>query len=399
MVDCQQASYTYFAESLRTWGIFTSSPHSPSFAFISQPEIGRKGNQMRKGGRVFILLGVVLALAAAVLAIFAFSDTGDDEEAEDPEERMVEVIEAAEDIPVNHVITEDDITVVEVEEDTVSPGTARTTGQVLGLAASGDIVSGQRVLMANLITPGLSHIVDDGMRAVAIPIDRVNALGGMVRAEDHIDLVYSNSMQFEDFYAALREMVEEFEQEQPAPAEEDEEGEEAEEPAAPDVQIPGFPEDMEDLPLPFTPGSLLTVTGSDGTQPVTKLILQNLRVLRVVAGDVTVDDEGRLVAAEDAPTEENDEETDDAETPPDAPEDDRLPSADLLIIEVDPEAAELVKFMLDYDGIFQIALRNPDDDEMVETPGATFRHLIEDWGMPIPQPAEVPEDDDVDEEE
>ncbi len=352
---------------------------------------------MRKGGRVFILLGVVLALAAAVLAIFAFSDTGDDEEVADPEEQLVEVIEAAEDIPVNHVITEDDITTVEVEEGTVSPGTARSTGEVIGLAASGDIVSGQRVLRANLVTPGLSHIVEDGMRAVAIPIDRVNALGGMVRAEDHIDLIYSQTFELEDFYASLREMLDEMEQAQP-PAEEGEEGEEQ---PAQQLPIPGFPEDMEELPLPFAPGSLVTVATADGSEPVTKLILQNLRVLRVVAGDVTVDDEGRLVADQDAApaTDDNDDADDDGDAPADAPPDDRLPSADLLIVEVEPAAAELVKFMLDYDGLFQVALRNPDDEEMVDTPGTTFRHMIEDWGMPMPQPAEVPEDDAGDEEE
>jgi pilus assembly protein CpaB len=351
---------------------------------------------MRKGGRIFILLGVVLALAAAVLAILAFSDTSDDEDVADPAEQMVEVIEAAQDIPVNHVITEDDITIVEVEEGTVSPGTARTSGQVLGLAASGDIVSGQRVLMANLVTPGLSHIVEDGMRAVAIPIDRVNALGGMIRAEDHIDLIYSNTFEIEDFYAALREMIADFEQAQPPPPP-PAEGEEGEQPEQPQFQIPGFPAEMEELPLPFAPGSLVTVTTSDGTEPITKLILQNVRVLRVVAGDITVDDEGRIVAAQDTPSEADD--GDSNGTTPQDPPDERLPSADLLIIEVEPAAAELVKFILDYEGLFQIALRNPDDGEMAETTGITFRHMIEDWGMPLPRPAEVPEDDPEGEEE
>jgi pilus assembly protein CpaB len=357
---------------------------------------------MRKGGRVFILLGVILALAAAVLAIFAFRETEDDTEVEDPAERLVEVVEAAQDISVNHVITEDDITIVEVEEGTVSPGTARSSGQVIGLAASGDVVSGQRVLMANLVTPGLSHIVNDGMRAVAIPIDRVNALGGMIRAEDHIDLIYSQTFELEDFYASLREMLDEMDQTQPPPPAEGEEGEEGEQqeeqPEAPAMQIPGLPEGMEELPLPFAPGSLVTVTTMDGTEPVTKLILQNIRVLRVVAGDITIDDEGRVVAAQDVPANDDDESDDGGTTPPVA-DVDRLPSADLLIIEVGPSEAELLKFMLDYDGLFQIALRGPDDAEIIETPGTTYRHMIEDWGLPLPQPAVVPEDEDDEDEE
>jgi pilus assembly protein CpaB len=356
---------------------------------------------MRKGGRVFILLGVVLALAAAMLAIFAFRDASDEDEVAEVEVVMVEVIEAAQDIPVNHVLTEDDITVVEVEEDTVSPGTARSTGQVLGLAASGDIVSGQRVLMANLVTPGLSHIVDDGMRAVAVPIDRVNALGGMIRAEDHIDLIYSISFEVEDFYASLREMLEETGQAAP---ENVEEGEEGEQPEPPPAGIPGFP-DLDELPMPFEPGSLVTITLPDDSEPVTKLLLQNIRVVRVVAGDVTVDDEGRIIPVEEddqVDDEENGNDDNDAPAQPQVEEPDRLPSADMLILEVDPVSAELVKFILDYEGQFQIVLRGPEDDEVVETPGMTFRQMVEDLDLPLPRPAVVPDDsaiEDGDEED
>jgi pilus assembly protein CpaB len=362
---------------------------------------------MRKGGRVFILLGVVLALAAAVLAIFAFRDTAEEEEAAEPEVQMIEVIEAAQDIPVNHVITEDDITVVEVEEDTISPGTARSTGQVLGLAASGDIVSGQRVLMANLVSPGLSHIIDDGMRAVAVPIDRVNALGGMIRAEDHIDLVYSISFEVADFFEALREQFEEQAAEPPPAGEEGEEGEEGEPAPEPGTGIPGFP-DLDELPMPFEPGSLVRVTLSDETEPVTKILLQNVRVVRVVAGDITVDDEGRVVSIDDQATtddvdeddengDENGEDNDTAPSPA-AQEPERLPSADMLILEVDPLAAELVKFILDYEGEFQIALRGPEDQETIVTPGMTFRQMVEDYGLPLPRPAVVPEDPVLDED-
>jgi pilus assembly protein CpaB len=355
---------------------------------------------MRKGGRVFILLGVTLALAAAVLAIFAFSDAGETEEVAEAEEPMVEVIEAAQDIPVNHVITEDDITVVEVEERTVSPGTARSTGQVLGLASSGDIVSGQRVLMANLVTPGLSHIVDDGMRAVAIPIDRVNALGGMIRAEDRIDIIYSIALDIEDFAESLREALAEegMQLQQQQQAQEGQEGEEGEEgEAQPDIVLPDF----SDIPFPGDPGSLFTIMTSEGHQPITKLMLQDIRVVRVVAGDVTVDDEGRMVQVEEPATTADDaddeDQEQDTETTNEAVDPDRLPETDMLILEVDPESAELIKFILDYEGQFQIALRGPEDSAEVDTPGMTFRQMIEDLGLPVPRPAEIPEEGDEEE--
>lgn len=336
---------------------------------------------MRKGGRIFILLGVGLALVAAVLAIFAFQDTSDPEDEDEPEPQMVEVVEATEDLPVNHVITEDDIELAEVEETTVSPGTARTPGQVLGLATNGEVVSGQRVLMANLVRPGLSHMIQDGMRAVALPIDRVNALGGMVRSDDHIDLIYSMPLAIEDFQESLREALrEEFEAQQAAQAQEGEEGQ-------PELGIPDFSE----IPLPGEPGSLFTITTSDGNEPVTKVMLQRIRVVRVVAGNETVDDEADVVVANQTGTEDDDEEED--SSTPESEEPEQLPSADLLILEVDPAAAELVKFILDYEGQFQVALRGPDDTEQVDTPGMTFRQMIEDLGLPVPRPAEIPEED------
>lgn len=349
---------------------------------------------MRKGGRVFILLGVTLALAAAVLAIFAFRDTGDSDEDAEPEVVMVEVIEAAQDIPANHVMTESDIELVEVEQETVSPGTAQSTGQVLGLATSGDIVSGQRVLMANLVTPGLSHVVNEGMRAVAVPIDRVNALGGMIRADDRIDVVYSIAFEIEDFYAALREIAgdDAFIPEPPPEGEGEGEEGEAEQPEAP--AIPG----LTDLPLPFEPGSLVTIATSDGHEPVTKILLQNIRVVRVVAGDITVDDDGEIVAIDDST---EDDEEGEGESPAQegvGTEPDRLPNADMLVLEVDPAGAELIKFMLDYEGQFQVALRGTEDTETVETPGMTFRQMIEDLGLPMPRPAVVPDVEDAEEQ-
>src|SRR5690606_18478464 len=106
--------------------------------------------------------------------------------------------------------------------------------------------------------------------------------------------------------------------------------------------------------------------------------------VRVVAGDVTVEDDGRIVERQEAT---NDDEDDDSAEPEEPADPNRLPSADLLILEVDPISAELIKFILDYEGSFQVALRGPDDDQEVDTNGVTYRQMVEDYGLPIPQPA------------
>lgn len=329
---------------------------------------------MRKGGRVLILLGVVLALAAAVLAIFAFRDTDGDDVAADPDEVMVSVVEATRDIPSNHVITEDDVQVVEVEEDTVAPNTARSTGQVLGLATAGDIVSGQRVLMANLSTPGLSHIVTDGMRAVAVPIDRVNALGGMIRADDRIDIVYSTRVMLQHVL----------------PSEPWEVIDTTEGFAEDDTLVVAPPgEAGQRYPFPGEAGSRFLIQDLPDGEPITKVVLQNIRVARVVAGDMTVEDDPAADIPDDS--EQDDAESDSNDTEPG--DERRLPGADLLILEVDAEQAELIKFFLDNEGRFQVALRAADDEELVETSGMTYHQLVEDLGMPVPRTVRLPEDD------
>jgi pilus assembly protein CpaB len=330
---------------------------------------------MRKGGRLLIVFGVILALAAAVLAIFALRDTDETGVADEPDVLMINVVQATRDIAANQVITEDDIEVVEAEEGTVAANTARSAGQVIGLAASGDIVSGQRILMANLNNPGLSHMIDSGMRAVAIPIDRTNALGGMIRADDRIDIVYSIAFDMVDLQEQLaayfgEDFADQFRQDIP-------EGEEA----------PPLPELSSIFPFLGEPGSMVQIRTSDELDPATKLILQNIRVVRVVAGDMTVDTDAQATR-ETREASDDDEAENDTTTAEDF---DRLPSVDLLIIEVDPAAAELIKFILDYEGQYQIALRSPDDGETVETSGMTFRQMVEDFGLPIPLPAEVPD--------
>lgn len=342
---------------------------------LTSSRVDLKGNPMRKGGRVLILLGVVLALAAAVLAIFAFRDTDGDDVAADPDEVMVSVVEATRDIPSNHVITEDDVQVVEVEEGTVAPNTARTTGQVLGLATAGDVVSGQRVLMANLSTPGLSHIVNEGMRAVAVPIDRVNALGGMIRADDRIDIVYSTRVMLQHVLPSepweVIDTTEGF-------AEED----------TLVVAPPG--EAGQRYPFPGESGSRFLVQDLQDGEPITKVVLQNIRVARVVAGDMTVEDDPAAQVPDEDAQEDDESDTDDAEPGDDAR---RLPGADLLILEVDAQQAELIKFFLDNEGRFQVALRATNDEEVVETSGMTYHQLVEDLGMPVPRTVRLPEDD------
>src|SRR6185437_10021999 len=148
---------------------------------------------MRRGGRLFIILGVGLALVAALLVVFSLtkSDNKKPPVVQSTPDNSISVLQAAHDIPANTVIREEDVKLVKVDRAAAATGAATSASQVVGLATNGDVVSGQQLLMANLVTPGLTNLLTNGKRAVALPVDRLSALGGLIRSDDYIDIVYS----------------------------------------------------------------------------------------------------------------------------------------------------------------------------------------------------------------
>ena len=78
---------------------------------------------MRKSGRLFIVLGVALALVAAALAIVLLSDGLGTKPPEEPEEPpKVAVLVAARDVPANTVLGPADVEMAEVDQASVAPG-------------------------------------------------------------------------------------------------------------------------------------------------------------------------------------------------------------------------------------------------------------------------------------
>ncbi|MCM8750610.1 Flp pilus assembly protein CpaB [Thermomicrobiaceae bacterium CFH 74404] len=332
---------------------------------------------MLRGGRVFILLGVVLAVVAVLLGIVALSRPNREAaETPAPDEMRVPVVVAARDVPANTVITTADITVTEVPQEEVAPGTAQRADQVVGLVTSGPLVEGQRVLMANLVAPSLGNVVQPGKRAVALPVDRVSALGGLIQPNDTIDIIYSVRVNLTRVVPS--EPLEVVDATQGYAQQEN-------------LQLPpyGQPPAGPTYPFPGEPGSRFIVTDEGGGNPVTKLVLQNIRVLQVIAGSEPV-----TPAAEGAAPAQTSAETGEA-TPTPAPDTaeqaaSTLPAVDLLIIEVDPQQAEMITFMLDQQARYQVVLRSRSDQEPATTSGITYDRLVSQYGLPVPATVRLP---------
>jgi pilus assembly protein CpaB len=326
---------------------------------------------MLRGGRVFILLGMVLAVAAVVVGILALSRP-DREPAPTPtaQPTLVPVVVAARDIPANTVITADDIQVTEVPQDDVAPGTVQRVDQVVGQVASGPLVRGQRILQANLLVPGLGDLLQPGKRAVALPVDRVSALGGLIQPNDTIDIVYSVRITLTRVLPT-----------QPLELVDATQGYAQQEGV--ELAPYGEPPTGPTYPFPGEPGSRFIVSDEGGGSPVVKLVLQKIRVLQVIAGDRTVVPgmTAPQPAGEGTPTPVPET------TPvPGTP----LPPVDLLIIEVDPQQAEVITFLLDQQARYQVLLRSRGDDQDATTSGLTYDRLVSQYGLPVPASVRLP---------
>jgi pilus assembly protein CpaB len=329
---------------------------------------------MRRGGRLFIILGVGLALVAVALAVLSLSGGNKKKPTVvvTPATSVL-VLQAVRDIPANTVITQDDVKAVQVDKTAASTGAAQSSSQVIGLATNGDVVKGQQILMANLVTPGLTNLLTNGKRAAALPVDRVSALGGLIRADDYVDIVYSIRLNLTTVLPTGPVAS------QLAPAQY------TADPKTLEVPPSGQAAAAGSYPYAGQPGSTFSVTDDQNGNPITKVIVQNVRVLRVIAGNQSVNDSSVVTptptptgpsGASGTPTSNN------AVAP--------LPSADMLVLEVDPQQAELIKFLEDNQGRYQVVLRAPDDHATATTTGVTYDQLFSSFGLPAPKPVKLP---------
>ncbi|MCS7246519.1 MAG: Flp pilus assembly protein CpaB [Thermomicrobium sp.] len=323
---------------------------------------------MARAGRLYLIAGVLLAGVAVLLAVVALQRQGTPRAVEPTVTPSVSVVVAARDLRAGTVLREEDVRTVQADPSSVAPGTAQQPDQVVGFVVAGDLVQGQRILMANLVAPSISALLQHGKRAVAIPVDRINAVGGLVQPNDTVDLVYAGRIDVQRVLPT-----------EPLEMADNGTG------YAPNQDAVRLPEPGSSpgqrYAYPGAPGSRVVVTDVGEGQPVAKIVIQKLRVLQVIAGTAVVGQTNPsaqpFVAAESGQA---------TPTPTREPS---LPAVDLLIVEADPAQAELITFLLDQNVRYQVVLRARGDMDTVQTAGVTYDRLVEDYGLPVPGPVDV----------
>ncbi|MBA2725510.1 MAG: hypothetical protein H0U53_05935 [Actinobacteria bacterium] len=305
---------------------------------------------MRKNGRLFIILGVGLACLAVALAFLMFQNAGQSQAVEKAPV-TVKVVTVTKDVPAHQKFVEADLGEETVDKDLLTGGEAFAKSEVLGTAPKVGMIKGQRVKKGDLETGGLSNDIAPGKRAVTIPADHLNLAAGLLRDSDYIDLVFSTKVTL-SYVLPTRPI--EIDTATAA---------EAEIKAILPVSPPGDPSAYA---YPGEPGSRFKIQGQDKKgDPVSKVILQDIKVLRVVAAPAPQQDQQQQQQQAAAQT-------------------------DMLILELTNEQAEVMKFILDNGATYSFAVRGKDDHEPVQSTGITFDVLITNYQLPTPKSVRLP---------
>ncbi len=154
---------------------------------------------MRRGGRILIILGIVLGLITAAAAFVVVSTAGAGAPAP---VATTKVVIAQQNVPMRASVPAAAVTTIDWPSDSVPPGTLTDPTKVVGKLAATPIVAGQLIVPNMVIDKkveesrkGLgsdaSYIVPKGRVAVSFPINQVSGVAGALREGDTVDLLVS----------------------------------------------------------------------------------------------------------------------------------------------------------------------------------------------------------------
>ena len=280
---------------------------------------------MKRSNRLFIVAGLALAVIAFV-AVLLLSSGGT---GTPPPPATVAVVVAAADIPLGARVTAEMLTTAD-RPVAQATDTFTLPQDVIGKVARRPIAAGAAVRPGDFETAegGVTEIagsVPAGLRAVAVPLDKVTSVGFLVQPGDYVDVLL-----------AVRD-------EQPLNNEN----------STGDGMNPVIGPSVEDPNVYENKDNLLNNTS-------VKVLVQGVQVLTILRPGIA--------AAPNAPAVTND---------PDL----------VAILAVSPQEAELVRFA-QLDGNISLLLRSPGDSQAadVATSGITLRYLVDQYGVLPPGP-------------
>lgn len=143
--------------------------------------------------RTTIIIALILSLAVAGVSYMyisgAFGSAG----------KIVQVVTAAQDIPLNTTVTREMLTVKNMPETYAHPQSYRTVDQAVGKTSKVQILNGEQIL-PNIVAakdkPGnrFSYNIADKQRAITIAVNEVSGVGGYPVVGDRVDILLTRDL-------------------------------------------------------------------------------------------------------------------------------------------------------------------------------------------------------------
>jgi pilus assembly protein CpaB len=151
---------------------------------------GRRDGPSRSGARaaIFWVIALVAGLAAAVLLKWYM-----DRSAAPPAPPLAKLVVAAVDLPVATTIRSEHIKEVEWPESAQPLGAIRDVRELVGRVVVAKVVKGEPILGSKVAARdagrGLTALIPENLRAVAVRVDDVVGVAGFVHPEDRVDVL------------------------------------------------------------------------------------------------------------------------------------------------------------------------------------------------------------------
>ncbi len=148
-----------------------------------------------------LLIAMVLAIVSVTLIVRYLHQTKSQYQAEMQQrmtEGMVDVVVPSTDLPPGTVVSNENMSERSFPKDLLYPDTIlmKDFAQFSGRALRRPVVAGKPMLSSyfdKLEVSDFASLLPAGTRAVTITVDEVNALSGLLRPGDHIDILLSTS--------------------------------------------------------------------------------------------------------------------------------------------------------------------------------------------------------------
>ena len=334
---------------------------------------------MKGANKLFIFTGVALALVAVLIGITMSSGGNQTDAQVDDNSGKVMVVKALIDIEPYTVISMADVEVVEMKANEAPAGAASDIGSVVTQAYTIKAVKGDILLLSFLQMPGITSSIEAGKRAVSLEVDSRGMMSGLIMEGDYIDIVFDARV---DINRVLGIQGVEIMEDGDYVLTGNDGGGSNNDDNNDDDNDNDIIQGTEATDYQGKPGTEFTITDSgQQLEPVTKMLVQDVKVLRIVKPGVEFDSQGQQVQSDESAIGAAGE-----------------MSPGQLILEVTPQQAEAIAFMQNsiedpYASGIEIVVRAKDDHEVASTTGITFQILIEDqtWSLPWPKPVSAPE--------